>query len=156
MITNDVKLGKNVKVFHKDLVNLYGCSIGDNSKIATFVEIQKNVKIGKNCKIEAFAFIPEGVEIEDGVFIGPHTCFTNDKLPRATNRDGSLKSADDWEVTKTIVKKRASIGANATIVCGVTIGENSIVGAGSVVTKDVPSNSIAVGNPAKVIGKIDD
>jgi len=152
----DVKLGKNVKIFHKELVNLYGCEIGNNSKIATFVEIQKNVKIGKNCKIEAFAFIPEGVELEDGVFIGPHACFTNDKLPRAVNKNGTLKAADDWEVTKTLVKKRASIGANATIICGVIIGKNSIVGAGSVVTKDVPDNVIVVGNPEKVIGKVKD
>ena len=156
MIKKDVRLGKNVNIFHEDLVNLYGCEIGDNTKIASFVEIQKNVSIGKNCKIEAFAFIPEGVKIEEGVFIGPHVCFTNDKLPRATNKDGSLKTAEDWEVTRTFVRKRASIGANATIICGVTVGENSIVGAGSVVTKDVPQNSVVVGNPAKAIGRVKD
>jgi len=156
MITKDVKLGKNVKIYHKDMVNLFGCEIGENTKIGTFVEIKKDVKIGKNCKIEPFAFIPEGVTLEDGVFIGPHVCFTNDKLPRATNTDGSLKSEDDWEISKTIVKKRAAIGANATIMCGITIGENAMIGAGSVVTKDVPKNSIAVGNPAKIIGKVKD
>lgn len=156
MISKDAKLGKNVKIYHKDLVNLYGCKIEDSTKIATFVEIQKNVKIGKNCKIEAFAFIPEGVVLEDEVFIGPHACFTNDKLPRATTKNGTIKSEKDWKVTKTLVRRRASIGANATVLCGVTIGQNSIVGAGSVVTKDIPPNSIAVGNPAKVIGKVRD
>ena len=156
MISKDVKLGKNVKIYHADFVNLYGCKIGDGTKIGSFVEIQKNASIGRNCKIEAFAFIPEGVTLEDGVLVGPHACFTNDKYPRATTKDGKLKAAEDWEVTKTTVKKRASIGANATIICGVTIGENSIIGAGSVVTKDVPSNSIAAGNPAKVIGKVKD
>ena len=156
MITKDVKLGKNVKIYHKDMVNLFGCEIGENTKIGTFVEIKKDVKIGKNCKIEPFAFIPEGVTLEDGVFIGPHVCFTNDKLPRATNLDGSLKAEDDWEVTNTLVKKRAAIGANATIMCGITIGENAMIGAGSVVKKDVPKNSIAVGNPAKIIGKVKD
>lgn len=156
MISKDVKLGKNVKIFHKDLVNLYGCEIGDNTKIAAFVEIQKNVKIGKNCKIEAFVFIPEGVELEDQVLVGPHACFTNDKIPRATNVDGIMKTASDWKVTKTLVKRRAGIGANATIICGVMIGENAIVGAGSVVTKDVPDNAIVAGNPAKVIGEVKD
>ena len=152
----DAKIGKNVKIYHKELVNLYGCKIGNNTKIGTFVEIQKNVKIGRNCKIEAFAFIPEGVELEDGVFVGPHACFTNDKLPRATTTDGKLKTGEDWNVSKTFVKRRTSIGANATILCGITIGENCIIGAGSVVTKDVPANSIVVGNPAKVIGKVRD
>ena len=156
MISKDVKLGKNVKIYHTDLVNLYGCQIGENTKIGTFVEIQKNVKIGKNCKIEAFAFIPEGVVLEDEVFIGPCACFTNDKLPRATTIKGELKTVDDWKVTKTLVKRRAGIGANATIMCGITIGENSMIGAGSVVTKDVPANSIVAGNPAKVIGKVKD
>ena len=156
MIRKDVKLGKNVKVYHESLVNLYGCEIGDNTKVAAFVEIQKGVKIGKNCKIEPFAFIPTGVMLEDGVFVGPCVCFTNDKHPMETDKYGNLKTADDWKVTETVVKKRASIGANATIVCGITIGENSTIGAGSVVTKDIPADSIAVGNPAKVIGKVTD
>ncbi len=152
----DANLGKNAKIFHEHLVNIYGCKIGENTKIAPFVEIQKKVIIGKNCKIEPFAFIPEGVVLEDEVFIGPHACFTNDKLPRSTTTKGKLKAADDWEVNRTVVKKRASIGANATIICGIIIGQNSMVGAGSVVTKDVPANSIVAGNPAKVIGKVKD
>jgi UDP-2-acetamido-3-amino-2,3-dideoxy-glucuronate N-acetyltransferase len=156
MITNDVKLGKNVKVYHKDLVNLYGCSIGDNSTIATFVEIQKKASVGKSCKIGPYAFIPSGVIIEDEVFIGPHACFTNDKLPRATNERGELRGEHEWTLAQTIVKKGASIGANATILCGVTIGEHAIIGAGAVVTKDVPPHAIVVGNPAKVVGKVKD
>lgn len=156
MISKDVKLGKNVIIYHKELVNLYGCEIGGNTKIGSFVEVQKDAKIGRNCKIEAFAFIPEGVVIEDEVFVGPHVCFTNDKMPRATTPGGKLKTGEDWEVSKTFVKRRASIGANATILCGITIGENSLVGAGAVVTKDVPASSIVVGNPAKVVGKAKD
>lgn len=153
-IREDVKLGKNVKIYN--FVNIYGCEIGDNTKIGSFVEIREDVKIGKNCKIQAFVFIPQGVVLEDDVFIGPHACFTNDKYPRATI-EGKLKEKDeDWVAEKTIVKKGASIGANATILSGVVIGENSIIGAGSVVTKDIPSNVIAIGNPARVTGRVKD
>lgn len=155
MIKEDVKIGKGTKIFYPDLVNLYGCEIGANCKISVFVEIRKDVKIGNNVKIQPFAFIPEGVHIEDGVLIGPHVCFTNDKYPRAINEDGSLKQPEDWKITKTFVKKGASIGANSTILCGITIGENAMVGAGSVVTKDVPPNTIVAGNPAKPIKKIE-
>ena len=155
MITEDVKLGKNVKIYHPDLVNLYGCEIDDNCKIGAFVEIRKEAKIGKNCKIQAFAFIPEGVTIEDNVFIGPHVCFTNDKYPKATNSDGSLQKETDWELLSTVVKKGASIGANATIL-PVIIGENAIVGAGAVVTKDVPANAIVAGNPARFLRWMDE
>jgi acetyltransferase-like isoleucine patch superfamily enzyme len=149
---NNVKLGNNVKIF--DFVNLYGCSIDDNSKIGTFVEIQKNATIGKNCKISTHTFICEGVHIEDNVFIGHNVTFINDKYPRSTNPDGSLQSEADWNVVNTYIKKGASIGSSSTILCGVTVGENAIVGAGAVVTKDVPSNSIVAGVPAKVIKKI--
>ncbi len=148
-IIKDVKLGKNVKIF--GFVNLYGCEIGDNTKIGTFVEIQKNAKIGKNCKISTHTFICEGVTIEDNVFVGHNVTFINDKYPRATNPDGSMQTEADWKVVPTLVKKGASIGSSATILCGVTIGENAIVGAGSVVTKDVPDNAIVAGVPAKVI-----
>ena len=150
MITGDVTLGKSVKIYHPELVNLYGCVIGDNTRIASFVEIGRNVRIGKNCKIEAFAFIPEGVVIEDNVFVGPHACFTNDRLPRAASADGPLSEAE-WSVEKTIVKSGASIGANATILCGITIGHNSLIGAGSTVTKNVADDTTVVGNPARVI-----
>lgn len=147
-----VKLGKDVKIF--GIANLYGCEIGDNTKIGKFVEIQKNVKIGKSCKIQAFSFIPEGVVIEDGVFVGPHVCFTNDKHPQAANPDGSLKNESEWSLIGTLVKKGASIGANSTIICGVTIGEYAMVGAGSVVTKNVPDETLVVGNPAVPVRKI--
>lgn len=146
---NNVTLGKDVKIF--DFVNLYGCTIGDNSKIGTFVEIQKNSIIGKNCKISSHTFICEGVEIEDNVFIGHNVTFINDKYPHAINTDGSMQSEKDWEVVKTYIKKGASIGSSATILCGVIVGENAVIGAGSVVTKDVPSNVIAAGVPAKII-----
>lgn len=152
MIKDDVKLGQGAIVFQPDLVNLYGCDIGDETKIGAFVEIRKGVVIGKRCKIQAFAFIPEGVTVEDGVFIGPHVCFTNDLFPRAVNDDGSLQSAADWVTTPTLVKAGASIGANATILCGITIGRSALVGAGAVVTKDVPDFAIVGGNPAKVLG----
>jgi acetyltransferase-like isoleucine patch superfamily enzyme len=150
---NNVKLGKDVKIF--DFVNIYGCSIGDNSKIGTFVEIQKNSIIGKNCKISSHTFICEGVEIEDDVFVGHNVTFINDKYPRSTNIDGSMQSEKDWKVVKTFIKKRASIGSSATILCGITVGENAVIGAGSVVTKDIPANVVAAGVPAKIIRSIE-
>lgn len=147
VIAPDVKLGSNVRIFH--FVNLYGCTIGDNSKIGTFVEIQKGVTIGSNVKISSHTFVCEGVTIEDNVFIGHHVCFINDRYPRSVNSDGAMQTEQDWQMIPTIVKRGASIGSNATILCGVTIGENAIVGAGSVVTKDVPPNAIVAGNPAR-------
>ena len=151
-IAPDVKLGKNVKIFR--FVNLYGCSVGDNSKIGAFVEIQKNAFIGKNCKISSHTFICEGVTIEDNVFVGHGVTFINDMFPRATNPEGKLQSESDWKVSRTFIKKGASIGSGSTILGNVTIGENAIVGAGSVVTKNVSPDSIVVGNPAKFIRKI--
>lgn len=151
-IAKDVKTGRDVKIY--DFVNLYGCEIGDNSKIGTFVEIQRGVKIGRNCKISSHSFICEGVVIEDNVFIGHNVTFINDLYPRATNKDGSLQNADDWKCIATHVKKGASIGSSVTILCGITIGENAIVGAGSVVTKDVPPGMIVAGNPAGIIREI--
>lgn len=151
-ISPDVKLGQNV-VIH-NFVNLYGCEIGDNTKIGCFVEIQKNAKIGKYCKISSHTFICEGVTIEDNVFIGHGVVFINDTYPRATNENGELKTEQDWRVEPILVKKGASIGSNATILSNVTIGENAIVGAGSVVTKDVPPNTIVAGNPARIIRPI--
>jgi len=155
MIGKDVKLGKNVNIYHPELSNIYGCEIGDECIVGALVEIKQDVKIGKRVKIQAFAFIPENVTIEDEAFIGPHVCFTNDLYPRSTNKNGTLKSAKDWEKIPTRVCKKASIGANSTILCGVTIGEGAMVGAGSVVTHSIPAYTVAVGNPAKVIRKID-
>ncbi len=149
---NNVKLGKDVKIF--DFVNLYGCSIDDSTKIGTFVEIQKNATIGKNCKISSHTFICEGVHIEDNVFIGHNVTFINDKNPRSVNVDGGMQTEADWTVEKTFIKIGASIGSSSTIMCGVTVGNNAIVGAGAVVTKDVPPNTIVAGVPAKVIREI--
>ena len=146
-ISDDVKLGNNVKFSR--FINLYGCSVGDNTKIGAFVEIQKNATVGKKCKISSHTFICEGVTIEDNVFIGHNVTFINDKYPRATNNDGKLQTEADWKVETTLVKKGASIGSGSTILSNVTIGENAIVGAGSLVTKDVPANAIVAGNPAK-------
>lgn len=148
-IAPNVKLGEGVKIF--GFVNLYGCEIGDGSKVGTFVEIQKGARIGRRCKISSHTFICEGVDIEDEVFVGHGVTFTNDLLPRATNADGSPQTDADWKCEKTVIKKGASIGSGATILCGITIGERSIVGAGAVVTKDVPAGMIVVGNPAKVL-----
>lgn len=148
-IAPDVKLGQGVKIF--SFVNLYGCEIGDESKIGTFVEIQRGAKVGRRCKISSHTFICEGVVIEDEVFVGHGVTFTNDLLPRATNADGSPQTAADWKVEKTLIKKGASIGSGATLLCGITIGERAIVGAGAVVTKDVPAGMIVAGNPAKVL-----
>jgi acetyltransferase-like isoleucine patch superfamily enzyme len=149
LITPSVKLGKDVKIFA--FVNLYGCEIGDETKIGTFVEIQKNAKIGKRCKISSHTFICEGVTIEDEVFVGHNVTFINDLFPRATASSGQLQTEADWECRPTLVKRGASIGSSATLLCGVTVGENAIIGAGSVVTKDVPANAIVAGNPARVL-----
>ncbi len=150
-ISEDVKLGENVKL--SKFINLYGCTIGDNTKIGAFVEVQKNATVGKNCKISSHTFICEGVTIEDDVFIGHSVTFINDTYPRATAPDGRLQTEADWTVEPTLVKKGASIGSGSTILAKVTIGEDAIIGAGSVVTKNVPPGSIVAGNPAKDIRK---
>ena len=151
MITSSCNIDPTVTIHLPELVNLYGCTIGSQTKIGPFVEIQKEAFIGEKCKISSHCFICEGVKIEDNVFIGHGVMFTNDKKPKATTIDGDLATDENWELIKTTVRKGASIGSNATILPGVTIGENSLVGAGSVVTKDVPRNSIVAGNPARVI-----
>jgi acetyltransferase-like isoleucine patch superfamily enzyme len=148
-ISNDVKLGRDVRL--SKFINLYGCEIGDETKIGAFVEIQKNAKVGKCCKISSHTFICEGVVIEDNVFIGHGVMFINDRYPRATTAEGHLQTEADWKVEETVIKRGASVGSNTTILSNTSIGENAIVGAGSVVTKDVPSNAIVAGNPARVL-----
>jgi acetyltransferase-like isoleucine patch superfamily enzyme len=151
LIAPDVKLGERVKIF--DFTNLYGCTIGDDTKVGTFVEVQKGAVIGRRCKISSHTFICEGVTIEDDVFVGHNVTFINDRFPRAT-AGGRLQTEKDWTCERTLVRKGASIGSSVTVLCGVTVGENAIVGAGSVVTKDVPSNVIVAGNPARVVRKL--
>jgi UDP-2-acetamido-3-amino-2,3-dideoxy-glucuronate N-acetyltransferase len=148
-IAANVKLGEGVRIF--GFTNLYGCEIGDDSKIGTFVEIQKGAKIGRRCKVSSHSFICEGVTLEDEVFIGHGVTFTNDLFPRATTANGSLQTESDWKCIRTLVKRGASIGSGATLLCGITVGERALVGAGSVVTKDVPADTIVAGNPARVI-----
>src|SRR5438094_7628461 len=152
-IAPDVKLGQNVKL--SQFINLYGCEIGDESKIGAFVEMQKNAKVGRHCKISSHTFICEGVTIEDNVFVGHGVTFINDSYPRATTPEGQVQTEADWKVERTIVRKGASVGSGSTVLANTTIGENAIVGAGSVITKDVPANSIVAGNPAKVLRYID-
>ncbi|MGA2419458.1 MAG: acyltransferase [Candidatus Acidiferrum sp.] len=152
-VAPDVKLGKDVRL--SKFINLYGCEVGDGTKIGAFVEIQKNAKVGKNCKISSHTFVCEGVVIEDEVFVGHNVAFINDSYPRATAADGQLQTEADWKVEQTLVKKRASIGSGSTILSKITIGENALVGAGSVVTKDVPANAVVAGNPARILRYID-
>lgn len=152
-IAPDVKLGKNVRIF--GLVNLYGCSIGDNSKIGAFVEIQKNASIGANVKVSSHTFVCEGVTIEDDVFVGHNVSFINDKYPRSVSSSGNLQIESDWQVVKTLVRRGASIGTSTTILCGVTIGEDAIIGAGSVVTRDVAPRTVVAGNPARPIRRLE-
>lgn len=149
-----VSLGANAVITHPDLVNIYGCSIGDDTRIGPFVEAQRGCSIGARCKISSHTFICSGVTIEDEVFVGHGVMFTNDLLPRATNDDGSLQGGSDWDLVQTLVRRRASIGSNATIIAGITIGEGALIGAGAVVTRDVPDYAIVVGNPATVIGDV--
>jgi acetyltransferase-like isoleucine patch superfamily enzyme len=152
-VAPDVKLGRNVKL--SKFINLYGCEIGDETKIGAFVEIQKNAVVGKRCKVSSHTFVCEGVIIEDNVFIGHGVTFINDSYPRATTGEGNLRTEADWRLERTLIKKGASIGSGATILSNISVGENAIVGAGSVVTKDVPANSIVAGNPARVLRYVD-
>ena len=153
-IAMDVQLAEGVKIFHPDLVNLYGCRIGIDTKIGTFVEIQKNAMVGARCKISSHSFICEGVTIEDEVFVGHGVMFINDIYPRSTTSGGNLQTEADWKLIETRIKRRASIGSNATILAGVTVGENAMIGAGAVVTKDVPDYAIVAGVPARIIGDV--
>ncbi len=153
-IAADVRLGKDVKIFQPELVNLYGCTIGAETKIGAFVEIQKNATVGARCKISSHSFICEGVTIDEEVFVGHGAMFTNDRYPRAVTQDGALQTESDWEVVRTRVKRGAAIGSNATVVAGVVIGEKALVGAGAVVTRDVPDFAIVAGVPARVIGDV--
>jgi len=156
MITDDVRLGTNVLIHHPQLVNLYGCTIGDDTKVGAFVEIQKGAAIGNRCKVSSHTFICEGVTVEDGAFIGHGVVFTNDMYPKAVTTQGHLQNDSDWEVVPTRVKEQASIGSNATILCGLTIGRGALVGAGAVVTRDVPDHAIVAGVPARIIGDVRD
>jgi UDP-2-acetamido-3-amino-2,3-dideoxy-glucuronate N-acetyltransferase len=153
-IATNVRLGEGVRIPHPDLVNVYGCEIGDGSTVNPFVEIQSDVRVGRHCKISSHSFLCSGVSLEDEVFVGHGVMFINDRLPRATNEDGSLKGADDWRASATLVRRRAAIGSNATIMDGVVIGTEAQVGAGSVVTRDVPDYAIVVGVPARVVGDV--
>jgi len=154
LIAATVKLGKDVRIFQPDLVNLYGCTIGNGTKVGAFVEVQADATIGDNCKISSHTFICSGVHIDEGVFVGHGVMFTNDIYPRAVNPDGSLQTEADWSVVETHIRRRASIGSNATILAGITVGEGALVGAGAVVTKDVPDFAIVAGVPAKVVGDV--
>ena len=151
-VSDNVEIGEEVKIFQPDLVNLYGCRIGAHTRIGAFVEVQKGAQIGQRCKISSHSFICEGVTIEDEVFVGHGVMFTNDRRPQATNEDGSLQTDDDWELEPTVVRRKASIGSHATLLCGITVGEGALIGAGAMVTRDVPERAVVVGVPARVIG----
>ena len=154
MISHDVQFGDGAVVHHPDLVNLYGCRIGDGTRIGTFVEIQKDVVVGDNCKISSHSFLCSGVTIEDGVFVGHGVMFTNDLYPSSVNPDGSLQTAEHWTCLPTLIRRNASIGSNATILCGIVVGEHALVGAGAVVTRDVPAYGVVTGVPARVTGDV--
>jgi UDP-2-acetamido-3-amino-2,3-dideoxy-glucuronate N-acetyltransferase len=153
-IASDVIVGQNVKILHPDLVNLYGCEVGDGSRIGAFVEIQRGAAIGRNCKLSSHTFVCSGVTLEDAVFVGHGVMFINDRYPQAVNEDGSLQTEDDWKCIETRIKTRASIGSGATILCGITVGVEALVGAGAVVTKDVPDYTIVAGVPARIVGDV--